>query len=35
MPARAFALAGIYGYGIQESGHRNIKPDIAYRGVVG
>ena len=34
MPAWARALAGIYGCGLQESAHLNIKPDIAYRGVV-
>ena len=34
MPAWIGALAGIYGCGLQESAHLNIKPDIAYRGVV-
>ena len=35
MPTMACAMAGIYGCGIQESAHLNMKPDIAYRGVVG
>ena len=35
MPALAYALAGIFGCGSQESALLNIKPDIAYRGVVG
>ena len=34
MPAQACAMAGIYGCGLQESALLNIKPDIAYRGVV-
>ena len=34
MPTFACALAGIYGCGLQESAHLNIKPDIAYRGEV-
>ena len=35
MPTLACAMAGIYGCGLQESAHLNMKPDIAYRGVVG
>ena len=35
MPALAYALAGIFGCVLQESALLNIKPDIAYRGVVG
>ena len=35
LPTQTSATAGIYGCGLQESAHLNIKPDIAYRGVVG
>jgi len=35
MPTWVCAMAGIYGCGIQESAHLNMKPDIAYRCIVG